>query len=123
MTVTFDEGKPSLEDLEHYGKKGMKWGVRKKGLASQAIAAKTARLKSLDPKKANLAEKMHVSGLQAIRAGGVNKAALKNRKKIIDRQTRVVEGKAKALEVLREVGSVSLLDIATRNQKPPARKK
>lgn len=115
MTMTHDEGKPSLE---HYGKKGMHWGVRKKGLASKTIGAKVARQKKLDPKHATLGEKLRVSGLQAIRAhGNLNKAALTKRKAEIDRRTRVIQGKAKATEVLREVGHISLLDIASRNKK------
>jgi hypothetical protein len=118
MTMTFDEDKPSPEEyLEHYGKKGMKWGVRK-GPISGAIAGKVARQKKLDPKHATLREKLNVSGLQVIRSGGnLNKAALTKRKAEIDRRTRVIQGKAKASEVIREIGHVSLLDIAARNKK------
>lgn len=30
MTMYYGEEKPALDSLAHYGKKGMKWGVRKK---------------------------------------------------------------------------------------------
>lgn len=30
MTLDYNGVKPSLDELAHYGKKGMKWGVRKK---------------------------------------------------------------------------------------------
>lgn len=40
MTMTFDEGKPSPEDVLHFGKKGMKWGVRKKYTAKEIYAAR-----------------------------------------------------------------------------------
>lgn len=116
MTVTFDEGKPSLDELEHYGTKGMKWGVRKNSLRGQALNAKRSRLKALDPKKATWREKVNTPGIKAMREGGYEKAALKRRKETIDRQARVLQGKAKASEVLREIGNLSLIDIANRKK-------
>lgn len=35
MTLDYNEVKPSLEELAHYGKKGMKWGHRKKYTTSE----------------------------------------------------------------------------------------
>lgn len=39
MTFTYDDDKPSLEELSHFGVKGMRWGTRKDpGSASPLIA-------------------------------------------------------------------------------------
>ena len=43
MTMTFDEDKPSLEEIGHSGVKGMKWGVRKK-VSGREIRSARARL-------------------------------------------------------------------------------
>ena len=45
MTMLGQE-KPSLEDLTHYGTKGMKWGVRKKKYTSDEIHDARARQES-----------------------------------------------------------------------------
>lgn len=69
MTVTFDEGKPSLEDmarygatdLEHYGTKGMKWGVRKK-VTGRDIRSARARLGLEQDKLFNKARDVKATG-------------------------------------------------------------
>lgn len=43
MTMTYDEGKPSLEQLQHSGVKGMKWGVHKAKPTDHEIGAARAR--------------------------------------------------------------------------------
>ena len=44
MTMTFDEDKPSPADALHYGKKGMKWGVRKKYSTAEIHGARRRQM-------------------------------------------------------------------------------
>lgn len=60
MTMTFDEGKPSLEELKHFGKKGMKWGHRKKYSTSQIQDAR-ARQGSRVADANNTAHKLNLA--------------------------------------------------------------
>lgn len=48
MTIQFDEGKPSPEEVVHFGVKGMRWGVRKivGGPSGAPLTRKKAKPKS-----------------------------------------------------------------------------
>jgi len=68
MTLQYGEEKPSLEELAHYGVKGMKWGKRKK-YTTQEIHDARARQRS---RFANLEAQVHKTNLSTGKAQEAN---------------------------------------------------
>lgn len=68
MTMTFDEGKPSPADALHYGKKGMKWGVRKTHITTDDIKTARKRIGAIDRKAMDAEDRTVLGKTPAARA-------------------------------------------------------
>lgn len=103
------------EFLEHYGKKGMKWGVRKsRGIldSNQAKRQKQAdRLKRVGNKNSNLRDKgvaaLTTGTHHVVLAGGARKGAARKGQKLQEHIDRVEKGEVKVKDILRIAGSTS----------------
>jgi hypothetical protein len=102
----FDTEKPDVDELIHYGKKGMRWGVRQqyrldranavaKGTASRATKARFAITET--------------SGLSIARGGGVKGAAASKAKQLGARKERIERGDATVKDLLANYGGDRLL--------------
>ena len=113
------QSNPPQGDLAHYGVKGMRWGVRK--ARTGLIETKTKRLDRVASGTGTFRQKaVTAAGLSAQeigRAGGFRKGTLKraaaNKSSDLKAQSeRLASGKAKASDILKAYGTVTLTDIA-----------
>lgn len=104
--------------LEHFGKKGMKWGVRNRYMARiSSTGARDRRVgkgggSKLDRLQSNLTTNP-VRMLQA--KGNVNKAAAIKGKSKEDHIRRMKTGKATTMDLLRATASVRVTDLVRRS--------
>lgn len=117
MIVGQDE-KPSLEELAHYGIRGMKWGVRRGGLGSRlrgSLADKRQREVSVatrmrENRSKGLDEKLGrgITRVAAVTKNRFNKTLDKQISKKSAQMKRLESGRLKAVDVLAIVGHLSL---------------
>jgi hypothetical protein len=93
--------------LEHYGQKGMKWGVRRAKRASNLV--KVGQGKGSKGEKFKAA--MNVSAVDLVRGKGLKGAAAAKGKRIQDRTKRIKNGNAKARDLLIHYGSTRYTDL------------
>lgn len=106
------------EELVHYGKKGMKWGVRK--AYAQSASARGATQRRVGEGKGSTVDKLRVHGttsyLSLSRAAltgrpGFKGAALVRAERTEAHVQRIETGRATAHDVLRMAGTISMNDI------------
>lgn len=112
--------KPSLEELAHYGIKGMKWNVRRGGLLSRyrgAIADNAQqREKILTRRVENRSkgvEERLASNVDRL-LGGRKRMVRRGKKEIArlrQRQARIKRGEMTARDILSGLNNVSVLDL------------
>lgn len=107
---------PPLEDLAHYGVKGMHWGVRKGRTGDIAIATKA--LDRVAKGKGTALDKVaavgHTPTLRTgnlLRKGGLANEAARKSKDLKAQSRRLATGKAKVSDVLKAYGTVSLTSV------------
>lgn len=102
------------DHLEHYGVKGMRWGVRK--ARTGLIEGKTKRLDRVASGQGSLRDvgvtALGMSAYQVARAGGFKKAADRKSTSLKGQHERLATGQAKVTDVLKAYGTVSALDLA-----------
>jgi hypothetical protein len=101
--MTYD----SDEILEHYGKKGMKWGVRQQNRldASKRVAEGTGTKEDRNLVLANQ------SVISLIRNKGVTGAAAKDAARLQLQKERIESGKATAIDLLNNIGGFNLFTV------------
>lgn len=97
------------EALAHYGKKGMKWGVRQQYASRRASSA--ASVQRVGEGKGNAKDIVrtigNVRGIDIVRRNGIKKRG----DKLAAHAQRMKDGKATTLDNLRFVGTVRMTDI------------
>ncbi len=93
--------------LEHYGKKGMRWGYRKeRNLQS---------LKRVGAGKGSAADKINASSQLSlanyIRGGGLKGASRRKAQRLEEVKERTLRGEATTMDFLREIGSRKFSDL------------
>lgn len=114
--------KPSLDELAHYGVRGMKWGVRRGGLGARFKGAlsdrnqqQTAILTRMkEGRGKGLDEKLGAAISTAANLGRNrrNKVIDKQLGKLEDQKRRIESGKLKARDILESLATTSVLDLA-----------
>jgi len=107
--------KPTLDDVVHYGVRGMKWGTRRAYASRQQrgvdilnkVASGTAN------KRQKVAVAVSSSSHDLIRGKSLKGAASRKAAREQEHLDRVLNGKLKARDVLTMVGRVSFHDIAS----------
>ena len=93
--------------LEHFGVKGMKWGVRRDRRA--------ARLARVGRGEGGIRDKTralaNVNAVDLVRGRGLRGAAARRSERQIDRNRRVREGEASARDLLTYFGSTRITDL------------
>lgn len=102
------------KELAHYGVKGMKWGVRKARTGDLNVRA--SRLERVAAGKGSVRDKVVSLGGSSLHNLAVNRG-LKNesRRRAANyraQEKRLATGKAKALDVLKAYGTVSVYGLA-----------
>lgn len=116
--------KPSLEELQHYGIRGMKWGVRKGSLAERfrgVVADKAQRdervlTRRVEGRSKGVEEKV-ASAKDRILSGGKKRMIAKDKERIKQKreiQARAAKGTLKVRDILSGIGTLSGLDFVTR---------
>lgn len=99
-----NEVNPPLDELEHHGVKGMKWGVRRRAQIERVAAGKGSRL---DRAKVSAFE---VSRSSVQKHGSLSKAAGNKARNMKVRDARIAAGKASIKDVLARNGGDRLFD-------------
>lgn len=129
--MTVEEGsKPSLEELRHFGVKGMKWGLRRgssdggpgrlRSAAAQALTDESRRRATAT----QIGGKAGTFGYNFLR--GLVIPSLPGTAKTAERQKaaakRILSGKTKATDIIRVIGNLTPMDLyITTSLKPGAR--
>lgn len=97
MTVQYDEGKPSLDELAHFGVKGMKWGTRRQ--------KRLDRVSRVASGKGSFTDKVRVFSTETSPAsfaynGGLKGAAASRKRELAARKKRIQAGKASVADFL-----------------------
>lgn len=107
------EEKPSLEDLAHYGVKGMHWGVQKARTGD--VARETAVLDRVASGKGSALDKVHAlagsSALRLVKSGGLKNESARRSESLKAHSERLATGHAKVSDILAAYGTVSLLSL------------
>ena len=107
------QGSPSPGELVHYGVKGMKWGVRKARTGDLNVRA--SRNERVAAGKGSLTDKVVTLGgssaARLITSGGLKKEAARRAADKRAQIERLSTGKAKASDVLRAYGTVSVASL------------
>lgn len=110
--------------LEHYGAKGMRWGVRKdktSGGVRGTISARKARDKASSKRRVsqgkgkfgeNLASALTTSSAQVQKHGGYRNAQAAKAKNLEDYADRLETGRATAKDIIKVYGTTSMADAA-----------
>lgn len=104
--------KPSIEDLEHYGVKGMKWGVRK--VHNDRVNASRKTLDKVASGKGSFREKLRVvdnSKVYDLATKGIKGTAKLHSEQLKQHQDRLNNGKATTMDKIAMYGNLSPLDI------------
>lgn len=111
--ILSEEEKPSLDELAHFGVKGMKWGVKK--AYTERITKKTDRFDRVASGKGSFGDKartLATTSTHDLAAGrGLKGAASIRSARDKAHLDRINNGHAKLKDVLRMVGTVSNRDI------------
>jgi hypothetical protein len=101
--------------LEHFGVKGMKWGVRK-GYTSR-ISNKAAAARRVSEGKASVVDKVRIHGTTSsadfIKGGGFKGGARVRADRDEAHVQRINEGKATTLDLIKLYGGARITDIRT----------
>jgi len=97
------------EELQHYGVKGMKWGVRKARTGD--INVRATRLERVAKGKGTVADKLVTfagsSARNIKRSGGFRQEAARRAQNLRAQEERLATGKAKVTDILKAYGTVS----------------
>ena len=110
MQVSVEKPGTPEEILEHFGTKGMKWGVRRAYVARRQAEASMYRRK---------AEGRASKTDRYVTLGITKKRSEKRAKKIEAEVRRMKAGKATTKDILRYYGSVSMVDVLRAAGKEP----
>lgn len=100
--------------LEHYGKKGMKWGVRK--VYAEKTQKKIDRFERVDKGTANKRDRFR----SAAQTSGLEKAVAANRgqsvagmkaKALKEHIDRIEKGEARSIDMMAMYGSLTIVDL------------
>lgn len=116
MTRLYADNKPSLEDLAHFGTKGMKWGVRKSGnrvrgaLSDQNQRATAVLTRARENRAKGINEKVNRTIAVGANLGTkrFNKRIDKQLGNLAKQKKRLEGGKLATRDVLQAVGNVSI---------------
>lgn len=104
---------PPGDDLAHYGVKGMRWGVRKARTGD--LNAKASRHERVAAGKGSLRDKAVTLGGSSLynlaRSGGLKNEAARRARNERAQIERLSTGKAKATDILRAYGTVSVYSL------------
>jgi hypothetical protein len=97
-----------IEFLEHYGVKGMKWGVRRRGRIDRTVRVGKGEGSKLD--------KVRVHGMfnpvDLVKTGGsFRESAARKGKRMANRNNRIARGKASVVDYLITSGTARMTDI------------
>ena len=114
------DAKPPLDELAHYGIKGMKWGVRRGGLVSRFKGAMADRnqqqtailTRARENRGASVGERLgRRIGVKLVGEKRYNKNLESNLKGLKDQRKRIESGKLKALDILEGLSTVTIGDL------------
>ena len=127
MGVKIDEQTDAF--LEHYGVRGMQWGVRR-----TRRTQRLARAAAADSSAASRARAVGIGGLGVVRlrgrvgpidlvkGGGIRGGAARKVDRVLAREQRIKTGKATTSDILMRVGSTRVTDIVPVRDKNTGKK-
>lgn len=96
--------------LEHYGVKGMKWGVRRQGRISTLSKVGAGKGSRMDKFKAYM--QLPFGAISVAKAGGLQKAAANRADRVKSADARIAAGERKAKDLLTKASSTRIEDLA-----------
>lgn len=103
-----------MDEIRHYGVKGMKWGVRKARTAQ--LGKRAARNERVAEGKGSLLDKTITLGgsstARLVTSGGLRNEAARRATNKRSEIKRLADGKAKVTDILKAYGTVSTTDLA-----------
>lgn len=124
----FGMEKPDLNDVQHHGVKGMKWGVRKQQVRDSYAQATRNKAKSFDKVAKGTASKRDkakvfatTSSANVQKHGGLKNAAKVKADSLESRARRIESGKATTKDILIAYGTVSSHQLGTAAKQVKAR--
>lgn len=108
--------KPPLDELVHYGVKGMKWGVKK--ARTGRLNVRASRLERVADGKGSLRDKaVSLAGTSVYGAvksrGSLKKEAARRAKNLRGQERRLATGKAKTSDLIKAYGTTTVVGLST----------